>query len=351
MMDLDDLLQDALNRHRDGDLAGAGVIYAQILEHEPHHPAANLNLASIALAQDKLEAAVARLQGVLARDEDNGVAHLLYARALFRQGKHPEGLPHMRAAWEALPEDEGIAAEYVAAVRRHYFLFDAGEYQELFAAAQAGSLGADKRRRLAHLTLMRLLRPELVRLVVEPALPQDSPDAISRWLGQLPVKLQGELAILARNFVQACELCRDSEEDAGTARLAVRRLPGEQGPEEVEVDGLADADTLTGASLELVVDGELRFVPFSAVRSIEFADPAAAMGAVVTLRDGTMFSGLMPLFYLFTEFAESEKVRNGQSTLIRPLAGEICAGVGLRTLRAGEALLPIVRVERIEFDD
>lgn len=350
MMDLDDLLQDALNRHRDGDLAGAAAIYVQIIEHEPHHPAANLNLASIALAQDKLEAAIARLQGVLARDEDNGVAHLLYARVLFRQGKHAEGLPHMRAAWESLPEDEGVAAEYVAAVRRRYYLFDAQEYQELFAAAQKGSLAPAKRRRLAHLTLMRLLRPELVRLVVEPALPQDSPDAISRWLAMLPVKLQGELAILARNFAQACELLHEDEEDPGTARLAIRRLQGEQGPEEVEAEGLADADSLTGAALELVVDGELRFVPFAAVKCIEFADPAAAMGAVVTLRDGAMFSGLMPLFYLFTEFAESEKVRGGQSTLIRPLAGDICAGVGLRTLRAGEALLPIVRIERIEFD-
>ncbi|MCA8911496.1 MAG: hypothetical protein KDB82_07310, partial [Planctomycetes bacterium] len=59
----------------------------------------------------------------------------------------------------------------------------------------------------------------------------------------------------------------------------------------------------------------------------------------------------MPLFYLFTEFADSDKVRQGQSTLIRPVLADVVSGVGIRAFRIDGQPMPIVRIEKIEFHD
>jgi len=347
----DEKLQTALIMHRDGDRDGAEKLYREILAALPGHIAAALNVASIALDRDQLDDAMARLQSVIARDEDNGLAHLLYSRALFRASRHAEALPHIKSAHELMPEDEGIATEYVSAMRRRWFMFDSEEYQRLLAGAQAGTLPDADRQRLAQLALFRMLRPELLRLIIEPGLPQEAPDAVTRWYSMLPEAARPELAVLARNFLQAVELMQSSPMYAPrNARVTLRTGPEGQETEQ-DVEDLQDADSLTGATLELVSDGELRFLPFSNMASIEFSEPAAATGALVTMRDGKLVSGLMPLFYVFTEFAQSDKVRQGTSTLVRPIVPGASAGVGLRTLRAGDGFIPIVRVERIDFED
>ncbi|MCA8916517.1 MAG: tetratricopeptide repeat protein [Planctomycetes bacterium] len=351
-MDVDELLQEGLSKHRDGDVAGAARIYGEILQLDPIHPAANLNLASIALDQDQLHEARNLLTTVLAHDEDNGVAHLLYSRVCFLQGDHETGYPHISAAFEQLPEEEGVAAEFVSAMRRKYFTFEQEDYLQLFEAAQQGSLADERLQRLAHLTFMRIMRPELIRLVVEPGLPVDTPDAITRWLEELPEDSRPELALLARNFAQAVELVRSNPRyEPQRATLQLRVLPDEAGPETRSCELLEDADSLTGATIEIVRNSELQFIPFSEIRSIEFAQPAPATGVLIELREGEPISGLMPLFYLFTEFAEAENVRQGRSTLIRPLIADIAAGVGLRALRVDGEPLPIVRIEKIEFED
>jgi tetratricopeptide (TPR) repeat protein len=349
-MDLDDLLQTALMKHRDGDVAGAAKIYGEILQQDPTHAGANLNLASIALDQNQLDEASNLLRTVLAHDEDNGVAHLLYSRVCFLQNRHDEGYAHINAAFEQLPEEDGIAAEFVSAMRRKYFTFSQDDYLELFGAAQAGTLPEPRLQRLAHLTFLRISRPELIRLLVEPGLPADTPDAVTRWLHQLEDEPQRELALLARNFMQAVGLMREAElYQPQRARLQLRAMEGAVG-ETRECELLEDADSLTGASLELVRNGELHFIPFSTIRTIEFAQPAPATGVLLEMRDGSTISGLMPLFYLFTEFAEADTVRMGRSTLIRPVAGDIAAGVGMRVLRVDGEPMPVVRIERIEFE-
>lgn len=350
-MDIEELLQTALNKHRDGDVAEAAKIYGEILNEEPKHPAANLNLASIALEQGQLEEAKSMLLPVMVQDEDNGVAHLLYSRACFLMGNHDEGYAHINAAFEQMPEEEGIATEFVAAMRRRYFTFEEDEYLELFERAQSNQLEEDKLQRLAHLTFMRIMRPELIKLIVEPGLPADTPDALSRWVQQLPDEAQTELAVLARNFAQAVELMRGSEKyQPRAATLHMRQTEEEPHADTRRCEVLEDADSMTGATLEIVRHGETVFVPFSEISSIEFNRPDAVMGVVIDLIDGETISGIMPLFYLFTEFADDEKVRQGRSTLIRPLLADIAVGVGLRVLRADGEPVPVIKIERIEFE-
>lgn len=350
-MDLDELLQSALNKHRDGDVAGAAKIYGEILGEEPGHSAANLNLASIALDQGQLEEAKGMLLPVMAQDEDNGVAHLLYSRACFQLGKHEEGYAHINAAFELMPDEEGIATEFVAAMRRKYFTFEDTEYHALFEKAQSNELAPEKLQRLAHLTFLRIMRPELIKLIIEPGLPADTPDALSRWVEELPDEAQTELAVLARNFMQAVELMRGNERYmAGSGTLHLRQTDDDPAPESRKFEVLEDADSMTGATLEIVRHGEVVFVPFSEIASIDFNQPDAVTGVFITLRDGETISGLMPLFYLFTEFASDEKIRQGRSTLIRPVSGDIAAGVGLRILRVDGEPAPVVKIEKIEFD-
>lgn len=350
-LDVDELLQQALLKHRDGDIDGAQAIYEQIIDEQPDHAAAKLNLASLHIDKGDNEEAAHLLQQVLAHDEDNGVAHLLYSRVCFMAGNHEEGYPHILSAFEQIPDEEGVSAEFVSAMRRQYFTFQQDEYLRLFDAAREGTLDPALFQRLAHLTFLRIARPELIRLLVQPALPQDTPDAVNRWLEMLPEESRGELAILARNFVQAVVLMFEHERyQPRAATLTLRKLPDEQGPDTKRVLSLEDCDTLTGATLELVNGQGLQFIPYSEIASIEFDQPGAVTGAFVTLRDGSVRSGLMPLFYLFTEFADSEKVRQGQSTLIRPVIGEAAVGVGLRALRADGTPIPVVRIEKIEFE-
>jgi hypothetical protein len=349
-MDMDELLSLALMKHRDGEFAEAGRLYAQILTVEPEHRTAGLNLASLAMDHGRLEEAGMILRGILARDEDDGVTRLLYSRWCFQSGRHEEGYPHVTAAFASMPEDDGVAGEFVSAMRRRWFTFDQTEYLALLELAQKGDLPDARRQRLVHLTFLRIARPELIRLLVEPGLPQDTPDAVTRWLKALPEGAQAELALLARNFAQALDLMADAPLwQPPSGRVYLRRLPGESGPDVREAAEITDADTLTGPSLEFVRNSRLQFVPFQELRRIEFGAPAPAVGAVMTRPDGREESGLMPLFYLFSEFAESDNVRQGRSTLLRPVLPGAAVGVGLRTLRIDGEPLPIVRVERIEF--
>lgn len=349
-MSTDELLQSALMKHRDGEFEAAMKLYAQVLDNEPGQPTASLNMASIALDKGLVDDASALIKRVLAQDEDNGVAHLLYSRVCFLRGKHDEGYPHIRAAFELLPDDEGVGAELVSALRRQYFTFNQQEYLQHFETAQKGELPAADMQRLVHLTFLRILRPELIRLLVEPALPQDTPVALTRWLAALPQEAQSELVLLARNFAQAIELMQQQTRYAPQpAKIHLRVLPEESLEPEQLASEVEDVDSLTAATLEVMVEGVLRYIPFAEIASIEFNEPAAVTGVVVTDRDGNTFSGLMPLFYLFTEFAEAENVRQGRSTLVRPLLPGIAIGVGLRAWRIDGKPLPIVRIEKVEF--
>lgn len=349
-MDVDDLLQSALMKHRDGDAQAARALYTQVLEADADNSAARLNLASILIDEGAPEQAAAQLRAVLADEPNHGVANLLLSRASFLAGDHETGYRSVRAAFEQIPDEEGVAAEFVSAMRRQYFTFEQDEYLQLLDDAQQGRLPEEMMQRLMHLTFLRIARPELIRLLVQPGLPQDSDDAVTRWLGELPEDAQKELAVLARNFAQAVVLAFQSERYAPqSAVLTLRTLPDEPAAPTQHVETLEDCDTLTGATLEIVTGDGLRFIPFSLIRSIEFDAPSAVTGAFVTMRDGEVLSGMMPLFYLFTEFADSDKVRQGQSTLIRPVLAEATIGVGLRALRADGKPLPIVRLEKIEF--
>lgn len=345
-MDSDDLLHEALLKHSAGDSAGAKKLYSQILAAEPKHFNARLNLASMALDGGKLDEAATLLDALLNEDDSSGVAHLLRARASFLRAEHALGYANIQRAHELMPEDDAVTGEYVAAMRRRAFSFNTEEYKILREVAQMGQLKESRWQRLAQLTLARLVTPEFIKLLTQEG-GKDLPDAVTRWQTELPLERKNALSVMAR----------DLEEYVGQMKQVERYKPqrcnvqlrGKPDDEPVTCEEFSDVDSLTGATLEIVKLHDVEFIPFADIRSIEFGELGVAVPALITLAGGRTSSGLVPLFYLFTDFAESAKVRTGKMTLFRAIVPGIVAGVGLRSFNSSRGLLPMANIERIDF--
>lgn len=341
-------LQTALELHREGKFEEASTIYRALLADDPNHAGVLVNLASIALDQNQPEEAETLLLKALQSDPENAGGHLLLSRVQFLNGKHEPGYASIQRAFELVSDDEGVAAEYVSAMRRRYFTFNENEYAGLLNDLANDDLPASRYPRLAHLAFLRVARPEVIKRLVAP--PNGNDDgALPDWMATLGESEQLELRQIAEDFGKAMDLFYGGE--AFHARKATVTLRSREGSDEViEVASLTDADSTTHTMLEIVTHDGLQFVPFSELSRIDFNQPSAATGCVLTYRDGRVASGFVPLFYLFTEFAEQENVRTGRSTLLRPIIPHAPIGVGMRVFRAGENLLPCVRVISIDFD-
>lgn len=348
-MDTDDILHQALEKHRAGDSAGAKTLYSQILAAEPKHFNARLNLASIALDAGKLDETVTLLDTLLQEDDSSGVAHLLRARAAFLRGEHNFGYANIQRAHELMPEDDAVTGEYVAAMRRRAFTFNAEEYKVLREVAQKGQLKDSRWQRLAQLTLARMVVPEFITLLTQEG-GSDLQDAVTRWQQALPVERKSALSIMASDLEEYVGQMKQQERyKPQRCNVQLRTPDGRPESEPSACEEFSDVDSLTGATLELVKLHDVEFIPFSDIRSIEFGELSVAVPALVTLAGGRTTSGLAPLFYLFTDFAQSEKVRTGRTTLYRAIVPGIVAGVGMRSFNSTRGLLPMANIERIDF--
>lgn len=348
-MDTDDLLHDALERHRAGDNAGARKLYAQILEAEPRHFNARLNLASLALDAGKHDEAAELLAALIAENSESGVANLLAARAAFLRGKHDAGYRAIARAHELMPEDDGVTGEYVAAMRRRASSFNAEEYKVLREVAETGQLKDSRWQRLAQLTLARMVTPELISLLTQDGA-KDLPDAVTRWQQSLPLERRSALSLMARDLEEYVGQIKQQPRFAPQrCNVQLRTPQGRPEQEPVTCEEFSDVDSLTGATLELVKLHDVEFIPFADIRTVEFGELGAAVPAFVTLAGGKTVSGLCPLFYLFTDFAQSEKVRQGKTTLYRAIVPGIVTGVGMRSFNSTRGLIPMANIERIDF--
>jgi hypothetical protein len=348
-VDSDDLLHEALSRHSAGDVAGARKLYAQILATDPGHFNARLNLASMALDAGKLDEAATLLDTLLDENDSSGVAHLLRARASFLRVEHELGYANIQRAHELMPEDDAVTGEYVAAMRRRAFTFNAEEYKILRDVAQKGQLKDSRWQRLAQLTLARMVTPELIKLLTQEG-GNELPDAVTRWQHELPIERKSALSVMARDLEEYVNAMKQQERwQPQRCNLQLRRAEGTPEQEPVACEEFSDVDSLTGATLEIVKLHDVEFIPFADIRTIEFGELGVAVPALVTLAGGRTTSGLVPLFYLFTDFAQSEKVRTGRTTLYRAIVPGIVAGVGLRSFNSTRGLIPLANIERIDF--
>jgi hypothetical protein len=234
-------------------------------------------------------------------------------------------------------------------MRRRASSFNAEEYKVLREVAETGQLKDSRWQRLAQLTLARMVTPELISLLTQDGA-KDLPDAVTRWQQSLPLERKSALSLMARDLEEYVSQMKQQTRFAPQRCNVQLRTPSNRPEQEpVTCEEFSDVDSLTWATLELVKLHDVEFIPFADIRTVEFGEPGAAVPALVTLAGGKAVSGLCPLFYLFTDFAQSEKVRQGKTTLYRAIVPGIVTGVGMRAFNSTRGLMPMANIERIDF--
>lgn len=150
------LMQDALARHRTGELLEAGQLYQRILQRQPDHAEANHHLGLIAIEAGQAAAGLPYLAAALEADPARASYWLGYIDALHQAGQtddaravlaqaRQQGLEGeasdalaarigLEPAMEDLPAGPAAPRETADAIVR---LFEAGRYADVVARAQA----------------------------------------------------------------------------------------------------------------------------------------------------------------------------------------------------------------------
>ena len=99
-LELDEILQKAIEAHATGQISEAERLFDQILTVQPDHPDANHKMGKLAFGQDRLEEALAYFKIALIADSNEGEYWLNYidallelnmlddAKAVFDQARH-----------------------------------------------------------------------------------------------------------------------------------------------------------------------------------------------------------------------------------------------------------------------
>ena len=121
---------------------------------------------------------------------------------------------------------------------------------------------------------------------------------------------------------------------------------------------LEDADERVGARLEIFAAGQLMWIPFEHVASVEIAAPKRLrdlLWAPALVRTGPAFRGaelgevLIPVLAPFSFRHADDAVRLGRSTVWEEQAGGQVVPFGQKTLLVDGEEIPILEVRRIEI--
>jgi tetratricopeptide (TPR) repeat protein len=131
---MDRRLQEALDRFRTGDAAGAERVCSEILRQSPGHPGA-LQLLGLALvALDRSGEAVGIFGQARDADPENPATHLNLGNALANQGRREEALASYRKSLEL---DPGLAAAHVSIGRQLKLMGRLADAETAFLTALA----------------------------------------------------------------------------------------------------------------------------------------------------------------------------------------------------------------------
>lgn len=345
--DRDTTLLLASGAHRSGDLPEAERLYREVLEEFPDDTAVLLAMASVCFDQARLDDAesytlhATRLNNELAKGEQ------LLCRLAAAKGDLPSALRHIARAHKLDLDDITITEEYVGFIRRSYWTYRPEEYEQLFSEIAAGKLHQDKLPRLVHQMLAKLIRPQLIDLIV-------SPDETSVEEGTIFDKyrrLMDEETVqnfnaIVNNMMQVL--------GAMHQQPLYQPMPASvtlRDGKEHRFPSLVDLDPFTGGTFEIIDhDGGLMHVPYSRIRTIQLGEPGQSLSVRLETTTGQVIEGLSPSFYLLTEFCQQPEVREGKRSMMRALTKELQIMLGVRVLRAGDQLLALISCQEIRFE-
>ncbi|MFO0984535.1 MAG: type VI secretion system accessory protein TagJ [Planctomycetota bacterium] len=188
----------------------------------------------------------------------------------------------------------------------------------------------------AHAALGRVLQGDVLRQFVSFG------EKLEEHLDEAPLIEQVPgVADLVRTAVAAMtELGRDMR----PVRAVVSCTTGETVLAEIE-----DADPTTHATLEVLRDGRIEFLPLRELRAIRFGPPALWRPAELTLKDGKTASVHVPLLYRHTSSTTHPILRTGSGTVWRALTADVELPLGVRQYRAEDQAIGLDSITHIEF--
>ncbi len=118
---------------------------------------------------------------------------------------------------------------------------------------------------------------------------------------------------------------------------------------------IADADSRLGPVLEMIVNGEYRWVPFDRLRSLVCEAPSdlrdlAWTAATCTWRNGGVTAVLIPTRYFATESSSDHQLLLARRTEWLPLAEPEYRGLGQRQFVTDQGDFALLDIRQITFD-
>lgn len=329
------------------------------------------DLAQVCLAQGKAEDALETAEQALELDSDLAIAHFTIGRACLaaacaRQARHAS---HREPGFE-FPVIDGKAPLYLRAVREmESALYAAPPFVGAirtalaFAYVRAGHFHAAVEQLQQHLDeltpgdesdrvaeRMRYVEHEIAREAYWSTLAETDP----RESSAVPVSKAEALLRLAHTHAVA------GDETALAEALAKARAAGyEPRPAIISrSDGkdeffrkVSDVHLLLGAGLECILDGKLRFLPFSEMEAITMGPLSPWRVAHVQLSSGASHEVAVPILYRLSIRSPNDLIQSGRFTQFKYDPGETryARTIGTRNLATEQRVIPFTEVKSIVF--
>jgi len=355
----------------DGTLGPAREQLEAAVTLSPDSAAILADLAQVCLAQGKAEDALETAEQALGIDSDLAIAHFTVGRACLaaacaRQARHAS---HREPGFE-FPVIDGKAPLYLRAVREmESALYAAPPFVGAirtalaFAYVRAGHFHAaveqlqenldelppgEESDRVAE--RLRCVEHEIAREAYWSALTETDP----RTSAAVPVSKPEALLRLAHAHAVA------GDETALAEALAEARAAGyeprpaivsrSEGRDEF-FRQVSDVHLLLGAGLECILDGDLRFLPFSELETITLGPVAPWRVAQVQLTSGSSHEVAVPILYRLSLRSPNDLVQSGRFTQFKYGAGETryARAIGTRNLATEQRVMPFTEVKSIVF--
>jgi len=355
----------------DGTLGLAREQLEAAAELNPDSAAILADLAQVCLAQGKAEDALETAEQALELDSDLAIAHFTVGRACLaaacaRQARHAS---HREPGFE-FPLMDGRAPFYLRAVREmETALYAAPPFVGAirtalaFAYVRAGHFHAAVEQLQEHLDELppgegsdrvaervRYVEYEIAREAYWSSLAEKS----STPSATPSVSEPEALLRVAHTHAVA------GDESALAEALAKARAAGyEPRPAIVSRSAgqdeffsrVSDVHLLLGAGLECILDGKLRFFPFSELDAITLGPIAPWRVAQVHLNSGDSHEVAIPILYRLSIRSPNDLIQSGRFTQFKYDPGETryARAIGTRNLATEQRVMPFTEVKSIVF--
>ncbi len=354
----------------DGTLAPAREQLEAAARLSPDSAIILADLSQVRLAQGKPEEAIESAERALALDSDLAIAHFTLGRACLaadcaRQARSPS----RRNTAFGFPLIDGRAPLYLRALREmETALYSTPPFMDAirgalaFAYARAGHLHAASEQ-LEHQLAeaepgeeadraaqrLRFTEYEMTREAYWSALSEPRDGQAFSSQGEAESLLQAAHASAVAGDTSALRQALARARSAGYEPRAafMARFDGK----DQLFDQVSDVHLLIAGGLECVVDGRLRFLPFSEIETVHLGQPAAWRDAEVHLRSGETAECAVPSLYRLSLRSPNDLIQSARFTQFKYGPGETryAQAIGARNLGTEESVIPFTDVKSITF--